>query len=129
MNRMGMILNKIGTQIHRYLYQTEVFTKQDPYVKVWTTSTADNQQITQTSEDTGKEAFWNEKFSIYVQDSSNEHLYVEVMDKNYLLNDRLIGKAKFACSDLNATQVEAWIRIYREDGADAGEVLIGASLE
>lgn len=129
MNRVGIFLNKIGTQIRRYLYQTEIFTKQDPFVKVWTTSTADNQQTTATSENSGDVAFWNEKFSIDVQDSANEHLYVVVMDKNHLLSDRLIGKAKFACSDLNSTQVEAWIRIYREDGADAGEVLIGASLE
>jgi Ca2+-dependent lipid-binding protein len=96
---------------------------------VWTTSTADDQQSTQVSENSGDVASWNEKFSIDVQDSSIEHLFVEVVDKNYLLNNRLIGKAKFACSDLNATLVEAWIRIYREDGADAGEVLIGASLE
>lgn len=124
-----MFLDIIGTQIYRYLYQTEIFTKQDPYVKVWTTSTAHDQQLTQTSNNSGDVAFWNEKFSIDVQDSSNEHLYVEVMDKNDLLSDRLIGKAKFSCSDLNSTKVEAWIRVYREDGADAGEVLIGASLE
>ena len=38
----------------------------------------------------------------------------------------LTGRAKFSCSDLGYTPIETWLRIYSENGADAGEVKMQA---
>lgn len=99
-------------------------------MKIWTTSTADTVPVqrTKTHDNGGASAKWNETFTLPIKDTT-EHFYVEVMDTNDITADRYIGKAKFACSDLSATVVEAWIRIYRDDGMDAGEVLIAAHIE
>lgn len=115
----------------RYLYQTEIFTKQDPYTVLWTTSTADEQPLQQTATcfNGGKNAVWNETFTINVNDPEKEYLFIEVMDKNNLLSDQLIGRAKFGCSDLDTEIKEAWIRIYCADGSDGGEVLIAARIQ
>jgi hypothetical protein len=64
-----------------------------------------------------------------VNEPEKEYLFIEVMDKNNILSDQLIGRAKFGCSDLDAEIKEAWIRIYCADGSDAGEVLIAASIQ
>jgi hypothetical protein len=53
-----------------------------------------------------------------------EHLFVEVFDQNHITSDRLVGKAKLACSDVGSEVVESWVKIYQDDGQDAGEVLL-----
>ena len=100
-------------------------------MNLWTTSTADvlPMQRTKTHQNGGRSATWGQKFTISIADLATEYFYVEVMDENDYTSDRLIGKAKFACSDLSSTVTEAWIRIYQESGKDAGEVLIAASIE
>lgn len=97
-------------------------------MKIWTTSTSDilPLQRTKTCFDSGQVAKWDEHFVVKIENVSSEFFYVEVMDHNDILDDRLIGKAKFACADLGPTTAEAWIKIYRDDGSDAGEVLIAA---
>ena len=113
------------------MYQTEIFTRQDPYMVIWTTSTSDPSlvQRTKVHYDGGNQAQWDEMFRVNIEDFDTEHFFIEVRDKNDIFSDRLIGKAKFACSDIGSAPVEAWIKIYRDCGMDAGEVLIKAHIE
>jgi Ca2+-dependent lipid-binding protein len=110
----------------RYLHNTELFTKQDPYLQMWTSSTTAVKPIlrTKTHFDGGREATWDESFIIALKDQKAEHLFVEVFDHNDVTSDRLVGKAKIACSDVGSEEVESWVKIYRDDGQDAGEVLL-----
>ena len=100
-------------------------------MNVWTTSTSDPDHIKKTRVNCngGKEAVWGDTFRIDVDNVAKEHFFLEVMDHNDLCAHRLIGKAKFACSDLGTAPVEAWIKIYRDNGMDAGEVLVKAHIE
>jgi Ca2+-dependent lipid-binding protein len=93
---------------------------------IWTNSSESIKagQRTKTHFDGGKIAEWNESFVLNVKDQESELFFVEVMDHNDYATDRLIGKAKFLCADIGLEAVEAWVRIFRLDGADAGEVLI-----
>ena len=43
-----------------------------------------------------------------------------------MTSDKLIGRTKFACADIDYKSVETWVKIYGENGADAGEVKIAA---
>jgi Ca2+-dependent lipid-binding protein len=92
---------------------------------IWTNSSMGKSgQRTKTHHDGGKIAEWNETFVLNVKDPENELFFVEVMDHNDMVADRLIGKAKFLCSDIGVEPVEAWVKIFRLDGSDAGEVLL-----
>lgn len=115
----------------RYLHNTELFTKQDPYLRMWTSSTVTVDPIlrTKTHFDGGRAASWEETFVIDIKDQTAEHFFLEVMDHNDVTSDRLVGKAKIACSDLGSEAVEAWVKIYRDDGQDAGEVLLLLKIE
>lgn len=95
-------------------------------MNVWTTSTASINPVqrTQTHFDGDQDAQWNEEFVLKVENAAEDYLFVEVMNHNDITSHRLIGKAKFACSDITIDAVEAWVQIYRLDGTDAGEVLL-----
>lgn len=72
---------------------------------------------------------WNETFSIGVDNPDTEHFYLQVMNDNKYADDALIGEVKFCCSDLGHSMVDSWVKIYRADGDNAGEVLISASIQ
>jgi Ca2+-dependent lipid-binding protein len=93
---------------------------------MWTSSTSAVQPIlrTETHFDGGREATWNESFIIPLKDAKAEHFFVEVLDHNDITAHKLVGKAKISCSDVGSEEVEAWVKIYRDNGADGGEVLL-----
>lgn len=84
----------------RYLHSTEWLTKQDPYAVIWTTQSKNAKIRTKVSKDTGRSAKWEETFTISVLDDKVESFFIEVFNKNDLTFDRLIGRTKFACSDI-----------------------------
>lgn len=116
----------IKVQEARYLTQTEWITVQDPFALLWTSSTKDSKVHTRTIKNGGRSALWNEIFELTVDNDEKESIFLEVMNKNGLFADKLIGKAKFSCLDIGDDRVENWIRIYSDNGADAGEVKIDA---
>ena len=110
----------------RYLHETEWLTKQDPYALIWTSSTKDLKACTKTFKNGGKRATWEETFTLNVDNVATESFFMEIMNKNGLTPDKLIGRTKFACADIDYKSVETWVKIYGENGADAGEVKIAA---
>ena len=110
----------------RYLRQTEWITVQDPYCLLWTSSTKEKKVNTSTFKNGGKVAVWNEIFELTAENDEKESIYLEVMNKNGLFSDKSIGKAKFSCLDIGEERVENWMRIYAENGGDAGEIKIDA---
>lgn len=82
-----------------------------------------------TKKHAGRKAVWNETFSIGVDNPDTEHFYLQVMNDNKYADDALIGEVKFCCSDLGHSMVDSWVKIYRADGDNAGEVLISASIQ
>ena len=111
----------------RYLHETEWLTKQDPFAVIWTTSTKNFKARTKTFKNGGKRATWEETFTLNVDDVATESFFLEIMNKNGMTPDKLIGRTKFACADIGYKSVETWVKIYGENGADAGEVKIAAN--
>jgi WW domain/C2 domain len=110
----------------RYLRQTEWITVQDPYCVLWTSSMKDSKVNTSVFKNGGKIAVWNEIFELTAENDEKESIYLEVMNKNGLFSDKSIGKAKFSCLDIGEDRVENWMRIYADNGGDAGEIKIDA---
>ena len=108
-----------------------MFLNQDPYLSFWTTSTSalNPHPRTCTKKHAGRKAVWNEEFTIGVDDPNTEHFYLQVMNDNKYSDHALIGEVKFCCSDLKDTMVDSWVKIYRADGDNAGEVLISAGIQ
>ena len=123
MSKASFVLN---LKEARYLHETEWLTKQDPFAVIWTTSSKDFKVSTKTCKNGGKRATWEETFTLTVDNVTTESFFLEIMNKNGLTQDRLIGRTKFACSDIEYDSIETWVKIYGENGADAGEVKIAA---
>ena len=116
----------VKVQEARYLTSTEWITKQDPYATLWTTSRKNSKATTKTCKNGGKCAIWKETFELESDNPEAECLYIEVLNQNGILSDKVIGRAKFSCADIGDKPVETWIRIYGANGSDAGEVKIEA---
>ena len=97
---MGKVDLVIAIKEARYLHETEWFTKQDPYAVFWTTSTAKNQLRTKVFKNGGTVAVWEETFTITADDGEAESFYMEVMNKNGIAADKLIGE-NFRQSETN----------------------------
>jgi Ca2+-dependent lipid-binding protein len=90
----------------RYLKATSFLTKQDPYARIWTSSSKNAKLNTKVVNNGGKNAKWEETFTVVVVDDRVESFFLEVMNKNDLTFDKVIGRAKFACSDISVTPAE-----------------------
>jgi len=80
----------------RYLYNTELLGKQDPYLVVFTNKDPSSKSRTKVHDNGGDHATWNETFTMNFVDMPGQPLwvYVEVWNKNTLVADKLIGKVK-----------------------------------
>ena len=93
---------------------------------LWTSNDPTHKMRTKTHDNGGSSATWNDSFSINFtrQENQPEYLYLEVWNSNTLVPDYLIGKTKFSTSGIADQAVEAWVKIFRENGDNAGEVLL-----
>ena len=55
---------------------------QDPYIKLWTSSSRSSKKKTKTYEDGGPIGVWNEKFDFDVENQSSEFLFLEIWNEN-----------------------------------------------
>ena len=70
----------------RYLYNTEIFGKQDPYLIAHTNRDPTNKQTTRVHKDSGTHATWNSTFQFtFVDDGTPLNLYFEVWNQNTLV--------------------------------------------
>jgi Ca2+-dependent lipid-binding protein len=90
----------------RYLHATSFLTKQDPYARIWTSSSTNAKLSTKVIKNGGKNAKWEETFTIVVVDDKAESFFLEVMNKNDITFHKVIGRAKFACSYISVTPAE-----------------------
>ena len=93
---------------------------------LWTSNEPSHKMRTKTHDNGGSSASWNDSFSMNFtrQESQPEYLYLEVWNSNTLVPDYIIGKTKFSTSGIGGEAVEAWVKIFRENGDNAGEVLL-----
>ena len=70
----------------RYLYNTEMFGKQDPYLIAHTNRDPTNKPRTRVHKDSGTSATWNDTFQFtFVDDGTPLQLYFEVWNQNTLV--------------------------------------------
>lgn len=116
--------------LHRNLYNTETLTKQDPYVNVWVSNPARptvNSKFlkrTKTHDNGGRSAIWDETYTLDVEDFTTDYLYLQVMNENSMTADKEIGKCSIACKLISDVPNSTWVKIYRDKGVEAGEVMI-----
>ena len=93
---------------------------------LWTSNEPANKMRTKTHDNGGSSATWNDSFSVNFtrQEHATEFLFIEVWNSNTLVPDYLIGKTKFSTSGISDQPVEAWVKVFRENGDNAGEVLL-----
>lgn len=125
MNTYKIVVN---VKAARKLRIVQTLGAQDPYLRVWTTSTRNDKRKTKTYADGGPIAVWNEVFELSVMDVEKEFVFVEVKNENFL-NDNLIGCLKIPCAELTSTPTEGWYKLYSEKGANAGEVQLELSVK
>ena len=142
----------------RYMKNTELLGKQDPYLVVFTNKDPTSKSRTKVHDNGGEHATWNETFTMNFVDVPGGQplwIYVEVWNKNTLVSDKLIGKvkqnvstgrcqsiyhhqpilhvvpqAKFSGAALGERPQEDWVKIYRDNKAGdiGGEVRLECSV-
>ena len=81
---------------------------------------------TRIHDDGGKSATWNETFTLDVVSFQVDHLFCEVMNDNSVTGDTLIGHCSIPCASIQPLTTEMWVKIFRENGKEAGEICLSS---
>ena len=110
-----LLFKPIEAQLTR---DTDTFTKMDPYVKILV---GDQEVKGKTCHMGGKHPTWSDHITIIRNHEST--CYVEVMDKDFLSADDLIGVAEIDLTDVETRNVTGrWYSLYYEQ-RQVGEIL------
>ena len=113
----------------RYLFSTETFGKQNPYMMIWVgpinqESGSIIPQRTKTHKDGHQNALWNDRFHFRVNNIDTDYVFIQVMNEKNMSKDIIIGKSMFACNSITSSTSEDWVKIYRNGSTYAGEVFL-----
>jgi hypothetical protein len=108
------------------LRDTQTFGKQDPFLKLWVSSTPESQiKRTRVIEDGGHSAVWEESFQIPVRNPASEMLFIECKNEN-IASSALIGSAKIPLHNITDAPLPLTIPLFTKHNEQAGQVYLTA---
>merc|ERR1719341_2549440 len=106
----------------RDLEKRGMFGKADPYLCI----SLGNQTVKSKTVNNNLNPDWNFKTSFFIEENNENHLIIEIYDKDTASKDDLMGKASISPADLPKLKQAQWIPL---QGVKSGELFLSAEIK